>query len=216
MENLLTDEIKKQLSEIFEQMKGNVTLAIFTKDEPCPTCAETIAFIKELSSTSKKIKYKLYNIKLDEKKAKEYDVTRTPTIVVLDNDEAYRGVKFVGIPAGYEINSLISALIQVSGNLIELPEEFVERIKKIDKPTNIKVFITLGCPHCPGAVETGHRLALENPNIVAEMIEAQTFGELSAKFNVSSVPKVVINDKVEFLGSQPLEVFLDNIEKAHL
>ena len=84
----------------------------------------------------------------------------------------------------------------------------------ITEPTNIKVFVTLGCPHCPGAVNKAHLLALMNPNIVGEMVEAQTFSELSNRFNVSSVPHIVINDKHSFVGNQPLESFLDEIQRA--
>ena len=36
--------------------------------------------------------------------------------------------------------------------------------------------------------------------------------ELSEKYNVSSVPKIVINDHFEFVGNQPIEKFLEGIE----
>jgi len=45
------------------------------------------------------------------------------------------------------------------------------------------------------------------------MIEATTFSKLSQKYHVSSVPKIVFNDKREILGNQPIEVFLNEIEK---
>ncbi len=45
------------------------------------------------------------------------------------------------------------------------------------------------------------------------MIESTTFTPLAVKHNVSSVPKVVINDIYEFVGAQPINVFLDMIEK---
>ena len=51
-----------------------------------------------------------------------------------------------------------------------------------------------------------------NKNIEGEMIEAQTFSDLSNKFNVSGVPKIVINDKYEMVGNQPIEEFLVQIE----
>jgi len=97
-----------------------------------------------------------------------------------------------------------------------LPESITERLSKVNKPVNIKVFVTLGCPHCPGAVEKAHYLALLNDNITADMIEAQTFYDLSEEYNVSSVPKIVINDIYEFVGNQPLEVFLEEIEKTQV
>jgi len=55
---------------------------------------------------------------------------------------------------------------------------------------------------------------MENELIQAEMIEASTFGELSRKFNVSSVPKIVINDKYELLGNHPVENILKEIAKT--
>ena len=93
-------------------------------------------------------------------------------------------------------------------------KELEERIMKIDKPINIKVFITLSCPHCPGAVQKAHKMALMNPMIQAEMIEAETFGELSMKHNVSGVPKIVINDQYDLLGNQTIQEFLNTMEKV--
>ncbi|MFA5577392.1 MAG: thioredoxin family protein, partial [Tissierellaceae bacterium] len=155
-----------------------------------------------------------YDLNTDKELAEKYEVSRVPSVVVLDKNNDYRGIKFVGIPAGHEINSLVNTVLSVSGSGSPLSKELEDRISKVDKPVNIKVFVTLSCPHCPGAVEKAHLLALENSNISAEMVEAQTFFDLSDQFNVSSVPKIVINDEFEFVGNQPLEVFMDNIEKA--
>lgn len=213
---MLNEDVREQLKGIFENMDKDVTIALFTKEEPCETCEETKSFMEEMASVTEKLHLKLYDINKDKEKAKEYNVSLTPSIVLLDNNENYKGIKFNGIPAGHEINSFIASIIEVSGNSQELPKTLEERLSKITKPIDIKVFVTLACPHCPGAVEKAHKLALENPNISAEMIEAQTFYELSDKYDVSSVPKIVINDKYEFVGNQPLEVFLDNIEKANV
>ena len=186
---MLNEEVRAQLKEIFDSMEREVTLALFTKEEPCETCEETKSFMEEVVTITEKISLKLYDINADKEKAKEYDVSLTPSIVLLDSNGDYRGIKFNGIPAGHEINSFIASIPEVSGNSHDLPKELEERLSKITKPINIKVFVTLGCPHCPGAVEKAHKLALENSNISAEMIEAQTFSELSDKYNVSSVPK---------------------------
>ena len=74
------------------------------------------------------------------------------------------------------------------------------------------MFVTLSCPHCPGAVAKAHQLAMLNEHVQGEMIEANTFQELSTKYNVSGVPKIVINDSIELLGDQPMEEFLNRIE----
>lgn len=211
---LLNDEIREQLTGFFKGMKDEVTLAVFTRKESCETCKETEDFMQEIEALSEKIHLESYDLETHEEKAKEYGVTLAPSIVLLNGEKKHQGVKFNGIPAGHEVNSFIKGIMEVSGSADHLQESYQERLKKVTKPVNIKVFVTLGCPHCPGAVEKAHKLALENPHIDAEMIEAQTFGEVSNKFNVSSVPKVVINDQYEFVGNQPIDTFLDEIEKT--
>ncbi|MDT8337257.1 MAG: thioredoxin family protein, partial [Candidatus Izemoplasmatales bacterium] len=144
--------------------------------------------------------------------ADKYSVTLAPSFVILNQEGKYKGVKFNGIPAGHEINSFLSAVIDMSGVEFGFDEKIIERIKTIKKPVNIKVFVTLSCPHCPGAVSNAHRLAMLNENIESEMIEAQTFHDLSKKYNVSGVPKIVINEKHELIGNQPIEEYLNQLE----
>lgn len=209
---MFNEELQTQLKEVFNDLKDDVTIALFTKEGDCYTCAETLAYMEEVAELSEKLTLKRYDIEKDADKTKEYNIEMVPSIVLLNAKGEYHGVKFNGIPAGHEINSFIPALLEVSGHESELPKDLEDRIRKIDKPVNIKVFVTLSCPHCAGAVQKAHKMALMNKFIDAEMIEAESFGELSDKFNVSSVPKIVINEKVELVGNQPIEEFLRQIE----
>jgi glutaredoxin-like protein len=213
MEKFFNDELQTQLKEILSQMVHDVHIVLFTNEQGCASCDETKQLLVEFESLIDKIHVEYKDIHQDKDLAKEYAITMTPSFVVLDANKKYKGVKFNGIPAGHEINSFIGALIEMSGFEVQIPETMVQRIKAINKPVNIKVFVTLSCPHCPGAVQTAHRLAMLNPNIQGEMIEANTFKELSIKHKVSGVPKIIINDHYELVGNQPMEAFLKEIEK---
>ena len=57
-------------------------------------------------------------------------------------------------------------------------------------------------------------MAVESDRITADVIEANEFPELSAAFQVSGVPKIVINDRVELLGSQREARFVQAILDA--
>ena len=210
MEKLLNEDVQNQLKQVFEELKNAVTMVLFTSEEDCESCETTLNLLTEVSELSDKLNLRVYDLKSDE--AKKYDIDLAPSFVLLDHNGEYHRVKFNGIPAGHEINSFISALIEMSGAESEVPAELLERIQKIDKPVNIKVFVTLSCPHCPGAVQKAHKLAMLSKNVTGEMIEAQTFYELSEKFNVTGVPKIIINDSLELVGNQPIERFLDQIE----
>ncbi|NDL66590.1 protein disulfide oxidoreductase [Anaerotalea alkaliphila] len=213
MNKMFTPELEEQLRQVFEGLVDDVTIALFTDGEACYSCPETVGYMREVAALSDKIHLKEYDLQRDAATAAGFKVDLAPSIVLLDAKGDYQGVKFNGIPAGHEINSFIPALLEVSGQASEVPEDLAARVDAIDKPVNIKVFVTLSCPHCPGAVQKAHKLALMNPHVEAEMVEAQTFQELSSKFNVSGVPKIVINDTYELVGNQPIQAFLDEMER---
>ncbi len=209
---IFNQEVESKLREILTDMKDEVHLAFFTQEFECRTCQDTHQFVESFSALSDKVNFEVFEFVKDKEKADAYGVDKIPAIVVLDKDKKDHGIRFYGVPGGYEINSFIQAMKEVSGNREELPQELLDRIHAIDKDVHIQVFITLTCPHCPGAVVAGHRLALENEHIQADMVDASIFPELSAKYNVMGVPKTIINGDKELLGAQPIQNFIQTIE----
>jgi len=57
-------------------------------------------------------------------------------------------------------------------------------------------------------------MAIASPRITAECIEATEFPELSQRYRVMAVPKIVINDTVEFEGALPEREFLGAVLRA--
>jgi len=212
MEQLLNVEVKEQIKEFLSHMKNEVKFILFTQKGKCETCKETKLLLKEVSELNEKLSFVEKDINIDIEEKNLYGITLVPSFVLLDNNNNYKGVKFNGIPAGHEINSFLTAILDMSGINYGFDPSLIDRIKKINKPVNIKVFVTLSCPHCPGAVVNAHRLAMLNENILSEMIEAQTFQELSVKYKVSGVPKIIINETHELVGNQPLEEYLNTME----
>lgn len=210
---LFSPELEAQLKEVFNEMKSPIELVHFTKTGAY-TSEETKQYMEEVAALTDKISLKVVDFDASPELVKAYGIELVPSTVFLNDKGVYEGVKFNGIPAGHEINSFVSAILEVSGAGEEAPEELKAYLEGLKEPVNIKVFITLGCPHCPGAVQKAHKLALLSPMITGEMVEAETFGELSSKFNVSSVPHIVINDQYSFVGNQPLEAFLQEIQKT--
>ncbi len=210
---LFNESVAQKLTELLGDLKSDVQLAFFTQEIECQTCAAVREFVEEISSLSDKLHYQVYDLLGDKEKAAALGVDKIPAIVVLDQNGKDHGIRFYGMPGGYEINSFLGALHEVGGNSEPLPDAFDSRIKKIDRDVHIQVFVTATCPHCPGAVATAHRLALENPHVTADMVDASVFPELTQKYRVMGVPKIVINEDHELVGNQPLGNFLDTIEQ---
>jgi len=210
--SLFNKEIKDQLQNLFKGMDKEVEIALFTQADNCQSCQDTIDFMNEIASLGPKINLSLYDLNKDVTRAQELNIERTPTLVLLDSEGVNHGVKFNGIPAGHEVNSLITGLLEMSGIGEAFPADLQVRIDDLKTPMHIRVFVTLGCPHCPGAVSKAHKLAMENPHITAEMIESSTFPDLANEFEVTGVPKIIINDTHELVGNQPIDDFIELME----
>lgn len=60
-----------------------------------------------------------------------------------------------------------------------------------------------------------HQVAMENPHIQSEMVEANEFYELSDRYNVRGVPQTTINDgAAHVLGAVPEDYLLAEIMRV--
>lgn len=209
---LLKDEVQNEVRERFKKLTGPVRLVNFTQKIECHYCEETRRLTEEIASLSPKISSQVYNFALDKEKSQQYKIDKIPVIVV-EAEKDY-GIRFFGLPGGYEFNSLISAIYEVSRKTTDLSPESKDKIGKIDKPVHIQVFVTLTCPYCPSAVQMAHKLALESEYITSDMVESAEFPHLVNKYGVMGVPKVVINEEFGFEGALPESSFVEEVMKA--
>ncbi|MBM7557886.1 protein disulfide oxidoreductase [Halanaerobacter jeridensis] len=209
---LIDDEVAEQLEEQLTVLENEVNLAFFTQEFECESCQTARQFLEEFSKLSNKINLEIYDLKEDSDKAEEYNVDKIPAAVLLDKEKKYSGLRFFGIPAGYEINSFVNALKLVSGGESELDDEIKDTAAKVEKDVHFQVFVTLQCPYCPKAVEATQQLAYENDNITADMLDSSIFNHLAVKYDVSGVPKTIVNETEELVGAQPPEEFLNAIK----
>ena len=121
------------------------------------------------------------------------------------------GIRFYGIPSGYEFTSLLEAVMLVSTGDHGLTPETVKRIGSLRRDVHIQVFVTPTCPYCPRAVVLAHRLAFLSERIRSDMVEAIEFPHLAQKFSVMGVPKSVLNDSDSIEGAVPEKLFVDKI-----
>ncbi|MBD3181384.1 glutaredoxin [Candidatus Poribacteria bacterium] len=209
---LIKESQQEQLKEKFKDLDEKIKLIVFTQEMECQYCRETRGLMEDLADLADKIDIEVYDFVNDKEKVEEYNIDKIPATVV-EGEKDY-GVRFYGIPAGYEFTSLVATIMNISSSESELSEKTIEELKKIDKPLNIDIFVTLTCPYCPNAVEIAHKLAKENDFIKSNMIESSEFPELMQKNNITSVPTVVVNNDMNFPGNLPEKEFVDNLIKA--
>jgi len=204
--------VQNEVKERFKELSGPVRLVNFTQKLECHHCQDARRLIKEIASFSPRISSEVYDFVIDKEKVQQYKIDKIPAVVV-EGGKDY-GIRFFGIPGGYEFNSLVSSIIDVSRGTADLSPESKDRIGKINKPIHIQVFVTLTCPYCPAAVQMAHKLALHSEYITSDMVESAEFPHLTNKYGVMGVPKVIINEKFGFEGALPESAFLDEVTKA--
>jgi len=203
---------RNYLRKEFEKLIDPVKLVFFTQEFECQYCQLTHELMTELSEISDKITLEIYDFVKDKEKVAHYKIDRIPALVV-EGKKDY-GIRFYGIAAGYEFSTLIEDIVDVSKGTTNLSEATKAALKKLTKLVDIKVFITSTCPYCPQAVRTAHPMAMESDMMTGVMVEASEFPQLTNKFSVSAVPKVVINELVDFTGALPESSYLEKVLEA--
>jgi len=208
--SLIPEEHKAHIkSELDEKLENQVRIIMFTQEIECQFCAQTRQLVNELAALNDKVKVEIYDFVADAEKAKEYGIDKVPALAIVGEKDY--GVRFYGLPYGYEFQTLIEALVNVSRGKTDVSDKTREMLGEIKSSVHIQVFVTLTCPYCPVVASLAHKFAIENSMIRADVIDAGEFPQLALKYAIMGTPKTVINEKIEFVGVLPEDLFLEHV-----
>lgn len=207
---VIPEEPRQHLIEEFEaKLKDEVHLVMFTQETECAHCREARELVEEIAGLSNKITAEIFDFVKDNGKANKYKIDKVPAIAVIGKRDY--GIRYYGVPIGYEFKSFVGAIINVSNGTTNLSEETKKKLDSISKPVHIQVFVTLTCPYCSTAASLAYKLALENDLLRADVIDASEFPHLAQKYSVMGVPKTVINEQIEIVGAIPEPQFIAHV-----
>jgi len=212
---LLSEKDSKFLRDHFnKELVAPVKLLYFTQSTAisCRFCTQTQEILTEFSSLSDKITLEVRDFVADKDIADEYGIDKIPATVVM-GDVDY-GIRFYGIPSGYEFMSLVEDVVNVSKGRSGISAAAMKMIDEIKEPVHMQVFVTPSCPYCPTSVLLAHSLAIASDKIRADMIEATEFPYLSNKYRVQGVPRTVINEDAYLEGAAPEPMLVAKILEA--
>jgi glutaredoxin-like protein len=213
---LLRDEDREQIHEEFAELETPVTLVVFTQELECQYCSETRQIAEEVAALSEQIELQIYDLVADSDKAEELGIDKIPATIVMrggDDPKDY-GIRFYGIPSGYEFATLIEDIKMVSTGETGLSDATRKQVAALESPVHFQVFVTPTCPYCPRAVLLAHQLAMESELVRGDMVEAIEFPHLSNKYQVQGVPRTVINETVHIEGAMPEAMIMARLEEA--
>ena len=197
---LFDEAMLAQLNAVFSRMESALVLKLYL--DARPVSEELRGYMKELEKLTDKLSVEIA------KESTEAD----PCVEVYRQDGSYTGLAFHGVPGGHEFTSFILGLYNAAGAGQKIDEDLIEALAKIDRKVDMKVLVSLSCTMCPDLVIAAQKMASLNKNITAEVYDLNHFPEIKDKYQVMSVPCLVINngEKISF-GKKNIRQLLELI-----
>lgn len=196
---LFDEDMLAQLGAVFARMTAPVVLELH--ENATAASGELVAYAEALAGLTDRV---------DVTRGETAPADAAPFVRVLRVDGADSGLAFHGVPGGHEFTSFVLGLYNVAGPGQPLDDAARERIAAVQGPVDIKVIVSLSCTMCPETVVAAQRVAAENGGVRAEVYDIAHAPELKERYNVMSVPCVVVNDGEKVLfGRKNIEQILD-------
>lgn len=207
----LDGNLKAQLADIATRFENPIELVVI-KEPSSEKSSQIEGMVREIASVSEKIKFTSLNKSENLVLEKKIKAERFPTIAILNSKGEFSGIKFSTLPSGHELNSFILAMYNTAGPGQKISDESKKTIDSISAPVDIKIGISLSCTRCPETVQSAQRIAVENSNVNVEIIDVFTFPEFKEKYDIMSVPAIIINNKDIAFGQKNIDEVLDLIK----
>lgn len=108
----LSEKDRQHIVVRLQEMQNPVKLIYFTQELECEPCRITEDLLADVVLLSEKLSLVVYNFQLDKEKAAQYRIDKVPATIV-EGAKDY-GIRFYGLPAGYEFAALLEDILQVS------------------------------------------------------------------------------------------------------
>lgn len=198
---LFTAEMRQQLDTVFARMESPLLLKLYLDDRT--VSQELEQFITALAELSDKL-----TASVAERSASS---DNAPCVTVCRADGTEMGLAFHGVPSGHEFTSFVLGLYNAAGPGQAIDSDTKRQIASITSAVNMKLLVTLSCTMCPDLVVAAQHIAAENPHITAHVYDIRHFENLKERYNVMSVPCLVINDDKISFGKKNMEQILQLI-----
>ncbi len=198
---LFTAEMRQQLDTVFARMESPLLLKLYLDDRT--VSQELEQFITALAELSDKL-----TASVAERSASS---DNAPCVTVCRADGTEMGLAFHGVPSGHEFTSFVLGLYNAAGPGQAIDSDTKRQIASITSTVNMKLLVTLSCTMCPDLVVAAQHIAAENPHITAHVYDIRHFENLKERYNVMSVPCLVINDDKLSFGKKNMEQILQLI-----
>ena len=196
---LFTPDMKAQLDTVFGRMAQPLVLKLVLDSRP--VSAELEGYMNALAALTDKL-----TVTAADRNASS-DVAPCVKVALPDGTET--GLAFHGVPGGHEFTSFVLGLYNAAGPGQSMDADVAADIAALDKNVDVKVLVSLSCTMCPELVTAAQRIAAASPRVTAEVYDINHFEDIKNKYNVMSVPCLVINNERISFGKKNIRQVVD-------
>ena len=196
---LFTPEMKAQLDTVFGRMAQPLVLKLYLDSRP--VSAELEGYMTALAALTDKL-----TVEVADRNASS---DMAPCVKVTLTDGSETGLAFHGVPGGHEFTSFVLGLYNAAGPGQSMDADVAADIAALSKDVDVKVLVSLSCTMCPELVTAAQRIAAASPRVTAEVYDINHFEAIKNKYNVMSVPCLVINDTQVTFGKKNIRQVVD-------
>ena len=137
---LIQDREKAKVREILGRMDKPVRIVNFTQELECQYCRETRQLLEEVAALSEQLTLEVHDFLIEKAKADAYGVDKIPATLLVGEED--HGIRFYGIPAGYEFASLLEDIVMVSQRDSGLSPASRGKLRGLKDPLHLQVYVT--------------------------------------------------------------------------
>ena len=187
-----------QLEAVFSKMQQPLVLRLFLRDDALS--AELRRYMQQLAELTNKL-----SVQIDGDPQQEQAL---PGVRVCRADGTDTGLAFHGVPGGHEFTSFVLGLYNAAGPGQALDAGSAAAIQRLGN-VHMKVLVSLSCTMCPELVTAAQRIAAANPQVTADVYDLNHFPALREKYQVMSVPCLVVDDEKVSFGKKNVHQLLE-------
>lgn len=124
------------------------------------------------------------------------------------------GVRLIGLPDGYQMTSLITAVQSVSLRGMTLEATSRIQLSRLQEDVRLELLSSATDEYGPIMAQIAFNMAVVNPHVRSFLIMSDQFPESVLRYSVNHVPHIVINGRVHLEGVVNEKTLLTHIAHA--
>jgi alkyl hydroperoxide reductase subunit AhpF len=208
VDDRMDPELRERVGRLLARMDGPVTAHVWPAQDPATDGLLTL--LRDLAAVAPRLGLVIEDgppagVPTPEGSVMELWTAQGPT-----------GIRYLGFPGGYEFGPLLETILALSADTAPAAgPETLARLRRLEQPMTVRVFVAATCPHCPRAVRVAHEVARAVPGrIVVETVDTATFENLTRRAGVQGVPTTELNERLVVVGAVGPEQLVEAMEEA--